>query len=192
MKTYSLQVRPRAQGNLCCQHTFTVAARPGGEVASGEEKVGKIVRIIRRWGKNLLLDVLISKHCCLISFHLLQPVHTSSIQLVFPIRPAVGDSPFALSSPHQSSLPLPSASHQLPLTPFIRSPSPRLTVPFTPSSFFVFFFSALFVKVFNPIRFLSSASPCKHIARKRRSKPCRLLHTNETWTTLSRCKRRLN
>lgn len=82
MKTYSPQVRPHAQGNLCCQHTFTEAARPRGEgdPVGGKKEGKEIRRIIWCRGKNLLLDVLINKHCCLIPFHLLQPVHKAATQ----------------------------------------------------------------------------------------------------------------
>lgn len=100
MKTYSPQVRPHAQGNLCCQHTFTEAARPRGEGDPVGEKREKIRRIIWCRGKNLSLDVLINKHCCLIPFHLLQPAHrpgnTTRMQLFF--------FSLVLSSPHHSSL----------------------------------------------------------------------------------------
>lgn len=82
MKTYSPQVRPHAQGNLCCQHTFTEAARPrGAEGGAGKKKKKKERgRIIWRSGKNLSLDVLINKHCCPIPFHLQEPVHSAETQ----------------------------------------------------------------------------------------------------------------
>lgn len=125
MKTYSPQVRPHAQGNLCCQHTFTEAARPRGEgdPVGGERE--KIRGIIWCRGKNLLLDVLINKHCCLIPFHLLQPVHSTGTQpgcsWCFPSDLHLSSfyplfSFFPIRSPHHLSLIISSVHHTIPLS----------------------------------------------------------------------------